>query len=129
MKLSELKTIDIIAKEWRDKVNGNSYFSSRVILNLEHEDEMVIEIPFQYGYGEAYLFESMDAVKYLFPTSRWFKESLQKWQAKDLYNFKLNYGIIKDCKKSDLYHGEGLNYMGCMRKPIPARKHVQWSNS
>ena len=111
MKLSELKTIDIFAKQWRDNVNGNSYFSSRVVLNLEHEDELIIEIPFQYGYGEAYLHESMDAVKYLFPTSRWFKESLQQWQAKDLYKFKLSYGIIKDCKKSDLYHGEGLNYM------------------
>ena len=70
MKLSELKTIDIFAKEWRDKVNGNSYFSSRVVLNLEHENELIIEIPFQYGYEEAYLFESMDAVKHLFPSFR-----------------------------------------------------------
>ena len=129
MKLSELKTIDVYGKQWRDKVNGNSYFSSRVVLNLEHENELIIEIPFQYGYEEAYLFESMDAVKYLFPSSRWFKESLQKWQAKDLYKFTLNYGIKKDCKYSDLYHGDGVNYMGCMRQPIPARKHVQWSNS
>lgn len=128
MLLSELKTIDIYAKEWRDKINGNSYFSSRVILNLEHENELIIEIPFQYGYEEAYLFESMDAVKHLFPASRWYKESLQKWQAKDLYKFKLNYGIIKDCLKRDLYHGEGVNYMGCMKQPIPNRKHKQWSN-
>ena len=27
MKLNELKTIDLTAKEWFDKVNGNSYFS------------------------------------------------------------------------------------------------------
>jgi len=129
MKLSELKSIDIYAKQWRDKVNGNSYFSARVVLNLEQENELIIEIPFQYGYEEAYFHESIDAVKYLFPSSRWFKESLQTWQAKDLYKFELNYGIIKDCKKSDLYHGDGVNYMGCMKEPIPARKHVQWSNS
>ena len=33
MKLSELKTIDIEALGYRDTVNGNSYFSSNVILN------------------------------------------------------------------------------------------------
>ena len=57
-------------------------------------DELIIEIPFQYGYEEAYLHESMDAVKYLFPTSSWFKESLQIWLAKDLYKFKLSFGFI-----------------------------------
>ena len=46
MLLSELKTIDVFGKEWRDSINGVSYFSSRVVLNLEHENEMVIEIPF-----------------------------------------------------------------------------------
>ena len=129
MLLSELKTIDIYAKEWRDKINGNSYFSSRVVLNLDYENELIIEIPFQYGYEEAYLYESMDAVKHLFPASKWYKESLQKWQAKDLYKFKLNYGIIKDCRKKDLYHGDGLNYMGCFHIPIPNKKHKQWSKS
>ena len=64
MLLSELKTIDVFGKEWRDSINGVSYFSSRVVLNLEHENEMVIEIPFQNGYEEQYLSESMEAVKY-----------------------------------------------------------------
>ena len=37
-----------ITKEWRDKVNGNSYFSTR-IEDIEN-DKMYI-LPFQYGYG------------------------------------------------------------------------------
>ena len=42
MKLSQLKTIDINAKEWRDKINGNSYFSSDVTLNYGMENEKVL---------------------------------------------------------------------------------------
>ena len=34
MKLSELKTIEIEALGYRDTVNGNSYFSSNVILKI-----------------------------------------------------------------------------------------------
>ena len=33
-------------KEWRDKVNGNSYFSS-VVEDLE--GNVVLKLPFQYG--------------------------------------------------------------------------------
>jgi hypothetical protein len=36
------------AKEWRDKVNGNSYFSVQV-KNLENGK--IIYMPYQYGYG------------------------------------------------------------------------------
>ena len=66
MKLSELKTIDINAKQWRDTINGNSYFSSRVTLNYGMDNERIIELPFQYGYEEAYLFESLQEVKKTF---------------------------------------------------------------
>ena len=52
IKLKDLKTIDIEAKEWRDKVNGNSYFSSDVILNYGMNNKETIKVPFQYGYGD-----------------------------------------------------------------------------
>lgn len=48
-------TIDIQAREWFDKVNGNSYFSAIVTINYGMESEMEIKIPFQYGYGDHYL--------------------------------------------------------------------------
>ena len=55
MQLKELKTIDIEAKEWRDKINGNSYFSSDVTLNYGMDSQEIIKLPFQYGYGDHYV--------------------------------------------------------------------------
>ncbi len=46
------KTIDINAKEWFDKVNGNSYFCGTVTLNYGMKNEETFLMPFQYGYGE-----------------------------------------------------------------------------
>lgn len=46
-----LKTVDIFNKEWRDKVNGNTYFASRVTLNYGFPDEKTLYAEFQYGDG------------------------------------------------------------------------------
>jgi hypothetical protein len=46
-----LHIIEIEAKEWFDRVNGNSYFSAVVIL----DDEQILEMPFQYGYGDHFI--------------------------------------------------------------------------
>lgn len=53
--IPQVKTIDINAKEWFDKVNGNSYFSALVTVNYGMENEQTIKLPFQYGYGEHYV--------------------------------------------------------------------------
>ena len=37
-----------ITKEWRDKINGNSYFSS-IVEDLS--GNIILKLPFQYGYG------------------------------------------------------------------------------
>lgn len=50
-----IKTIDINAREWFDKVNGNSYFSAVITLNFGMLDAMEIKLPFQYGYGDHYI--------------------------------------------------------------------------
>lgn len=42
-----MNNILIESKEWFDRVNGNSYFSSRV----EIDGEEVAVLPLQYGYG------------------------------------------------------------------------------
>ena len=39
---------EIITKEWFDKVNGNTYFATRIYNN----DKLLGTIPFQYGYGD-----------------------------------------------------------------------------
>ena len=49
--MEKLQTVDLQVKRWWDKVNGNSYFSARMILNYGMETEKTFFIPFQYGYG------------------------------------------------------------------------------
>jgi hypothetical protein len=49
-----MKTLDIQALTWFDKVNGNSYFSALITLDYGTENEKTIKLPFQYGYGEQY---------------------------------------------------------------------------
>ena len=51
---TQVKTIDLTAKEWWDKVNGNSYFSAQATINFGMPDEKTVYIPFQYGYGDHY---------------------------------------------------------------------------
>ena len=54
-----IKTIDIQAKEWFDKVNGNSYFAALVTVNFGMSDEKTIKVPYQYGYGDSSRYESI----------------------------------------------------------------------
>lgn len=51
----KIKTIDITAKEWFDRVNGNSYHSVRTVINYGMKDERVLVSSFTYGYDSAYL--------------------------------------------------------------------------
>ena len=51
----KIKTIDINALEWFDKVNGNSYFSAIVTLNYGMKNAKVLKLPFEYGYGDHYI--------------------------------------------------------------------------
>lgn len=53
-----MKTLDITAKEWFDKVNGNSYFSARITIDYGMESEQTICLPFQYGYDEQYIYSA-----------------------------------------------------------------------
>jgi hypothetical protein len=49
-----MKTLDIQAKTWFDKVNGNSYFSALITIDFGTKNEKQIKLPFQYGYGSQY---------------------------------------------------------------------------
>jgi len=51
-----MKTLTVIAKEWFDKANGNSYFSARIF--VDNDTENAIILPFQYGYGSQYEWEA-----------------------------------------------------------------------
>ncbi len=103
MKLSKLKTIDINAKEWHDKINGNSYFSSDVILNYGMNSQETIKVPFQYGYGDHYIYQSLREIQKLFPKSKWYKENLlSKYQIQNQYNIIIRNSIKTNCLKKEL---------------------------
>ncbi len=56
---TQVKTIDVNAKHWFDKVNGNSYFSAEIVTNYGQADAQTFVLPFQYGYGDAYIYASL----------------------------------------------------------------------
>jgi len=95
----KIKTLDINAKEWFDKINGNSYFSGDITINYGMKTEKTINMPFTYGYGNHYIDEAE-------------KILLNNGYIKDLYHCLSRHckenGIIlrtskkENCKKKDL---------------------------
>ena len=57
---TKIKTIDVTAKEWFDRVNSNSYFSARITTNYAMKDEKTYYIPFQYGYEDHYKYVALE---------------------------------------------------------------------
>ncbi len=98
----KFKTIQILAKEWFDKANGNSYFSAEVFA----DNEKVLTLPFQYGYGSHYIDEAsaeMGKAGYL-PGLQYYsngsKEAL--WQYCNRKGVKLLTSKAENCLKRDL---------------------------
>jgi len=50
--------IEVAAKEWFDKANGNSYFSAVITMTFADKSEKQMVLPFQYGYGDQYQHEA-----------------------------------------------------------------------
>jgi hypothetical protein len=60
-----IQTLDVTAKEWFDRINGNSYFSAQITVNFGLTDQQTLHIPFQYGYGDSYEYAAMEVLKYV----------------------------------------------------------------
>jgi hypothetical protein len=54
-----MATFKVVAKEWFDRKNGNSYFAARVFLG----ENVYMFLPFQYGSGSQYLAETKKLFK------------------------------------------------------------------
>ena len=68
------KTIDINAKEWFDKINGNSYFAGTITLNYGMKTQETFLMPFQYGYGSSYEQEAKNILtEFNKISSNWFQ--------------------------------------------------------
>lgn len=93
MKTTDIKTIDINALEWFDKVNGNSYYAAKVTINFSMQDESSFILPFDYGYGDYYQQAAMKAIKERYP----FITSSHLWQLRDEFGV-----IIRTSKRKAL---------------------------
>jgi hypothetical protein len=62
MKTIKIKTIDVTAYDWFDKVNGNSYFAGTVCINFGMKNQVNLTMPFQYGYGSHYETKAMNTL-------------------------------------------------------------------
>lgn len=103
MRTKEIKTIDVNAKEWFDKVNGNSYFSCKVIINMSMDNEKILLIPFQYGYGNQFEYAAFKKLKEVGIFSK--KEYFALFRACEENKIILRTHKEVNCKKRDLYGG------------------------
>ena len=63
MKTRDIKTVDVQAREWFDKVNGNSYFSTDITVNYGLNNAVSFYLPMQYGHGDHYRYEAFEEIK------------------------------------------------------------------
>lgn len=99
--MKTIKTIDVNAKEWFDKVNGNSYFSGSVTINYGMKSAKTFEMPFQYGYSDQYIhqaFTTLNDNKALTRTN-W---SSPLWRYCKENNIILRTNIQIGCKKKEI---------------------------
>jgi hypothetical protein len=103
---AKIKTIDIQAKEWFDKINGNSYFSAIININYGLKSQTYLELPFQYGYGDHYRDMAFKAIKK--NINKAILKAVDKHQA--LWYFCQENDIIlrcskhENCLKRELFH-------------------------
>jgi len=85
-------TITIIGKRWFDKVNGNTYHSTRVHFNGKE----IGYVPFEYGYGNHWEWTGLELLKK-------FKKQFEKYSC--LWNLQKKYNLVtsvSDGLKRDL---------------------------
>jgi hypothetical protein len=91
----KVRTIDVHAKEWFDHSAGNSYHSAVVHVNYGMPSQNTIFVPFQYGYGSAYLDSALKALGWDNPTTHL---SLICGQCGIIFRSS----IERDCKKREV---------------------------
>ena len=89
------KSIVIKAKEWFDKVNGNSYFSGTIQV-----DNKVYLMPFQYGYGTQYEQEAKNLLTEFNVISCDYGQNLRSYCLHN--NIDYSAFITTKCKKREL---------------------------
>lgn len=60
---NKITTIDINALEYYDRMNGNSYFAGKAILNYGTDTQITLQIEYQYGYGDQYEWTAFEEIQ------------------------------------------------------------------
>ena len=93
---TQVNTIDINAKEWLDRINGNSYFAGSVTLNFGQPDAITLNMPFQYGYGDSYRYKALETLQILGYTTLTHTADLRE------HGIIVRSNIQRGCKKREL---------------------------
>lgn len=99
--INNIQTVDVNALEWFDKVNGNSYFAGKVIMNYGTDDQITLELPYQYGYGEQYEYSALEAIKTALDLVRETPGPYSLWRFCDSHSIKLR-SNKRSAKKAEL---------------------------
>lgn len=94
---NKIKTIDVNAKEWFDKVNGNSYFAGTVTVNYGMKTEQTFKMPFQYGYGDSYRYQAIKVLE----ESGLIPSNSKEWELRDK-GVIIRANIQRNCLKREL---------------------------
>lgn len=95
-----MKTLDITAREWFDKVNGNSYFSAEITTDYGTPEQKTYFLPFQYGYGNQYETEAKAILTEFNRISASNGQNLYTYCQENKIIYRTN--KITGCKKRDL---------------------------
>ena len=93
-----IRTIDVSALEYFDRLNGNRYFAGKVIINYGHIDQITLPIEYQYGYGNQYEYTAFEEIK---------KHYKKEYEFSGIHQFCNAFDIIlrsnkRNAKKSEL---------------------------
>ena len=100
MQTTDIETIDLLAKEWFDKVNGKSYFSAQLTLNCGKYNQETHKICWQYGYGDSYREAGRQLLIKLGHIDSSDKRALWQWAEDN--DIILRTHKIENCKKEDM---------------------------
>jgi hypothetical protein len=93
-------SIVVQGRKWFDKVNGNTYHGGNVVVTTNYGVK-VIDIPFQYGYGDQYLYSAFEELA----KARLIKWDAQKqvpWRWAEENRVALVYSAVDVQRKKDL---------------------------
>jgi hypothetical protein len=98
-------SIVVEGRKWFDKVNGNTYHCANVIVTTD-EGVKVLKAPYQYGYGDQYLYSAFDELeKAGIAKLERYKESggtQAPWSWAQKHGVTLVYSAVNVAKKKDL---------------------------